>query len=291
MMSSPLTAWLGFTLANALHLLVIAVLALLLIRLLRQVTNRLVRAATTPTRHAQAREQQTRDYANTLYRIGCGMVWALALIIALPEFGINPWPAVMLAGLALLGLGFGAQNLVRDLIAGLHIVFEDQYSEGDTVQVLSTTGRVEKLTLRRTVVRDTRGALVTMANGDIRNVGNLSHDWSQAFVDISVAADEPLEHTLQALENAAAELRADPAWSQALIDGPRVLGIHAYGHTGSTLRLQVRTAPTRQDEVSRELRRRVQMEFQRQNITLSHVQSLEAAPAFHSVEDLPDGTS
>jgi moderate conductance mechanosensitive channel len=291
MMSSPLTAWLNFTVVNALHLSAIGVVALLLIRFLRAMTSRLIRPADSQTRTAQAREQQTRDRANHLYRIGSGVVWVVASITALPEFGINPLPAVVLAGLTLLGLGFGAQNLVRDLIAGWQIVFEDQYSEGETIQALHTTGRVEHLTLRRTVVRDAHGALVTLANGDIRSVGNRSREWSQAFVDISVDADEPLEHTLHALENAAAELRADPAWSQALIDGPRVLGVQAYGHLGSTLRMQVRTAPTRQEEVSRELRRRVQMEFQRQNITMSHVQGLEQAPAFHSVEDLSNGNS
>jgi moderate conductance mechanosensitive channel len=291
MMSSPLTPWLGFTLGNLVHLLAIAVLALVLIRLLRGMTNRLVRPAATPTRAAQVREQQTRDRAGRLYRAGSGIVWVVAVITALPEFGINPLPAVVLAGLALLGLGFGAQNLVRDLIAGAHIVFEDQYGEGDTIRTLGTTGRVEHLSLRRTVVRDGHGAIVTLANGDIRSVGNLSRDWSQAFVDISVSADEPLDHTLQALENAAAGMRADPAWAQTLVDGPRVLGIHAYGHMSSTLRLQVRTAPMRQEEVCRELRRRVQMEFQRQNIAMSPVQSVEHAAAFHSVEDLSDETS
>jgi small-conductance mechanosensitive channel len=131
-------------------------------------------------------------------------------------------------------------------------------------------GRVEQLTLRRTVVRDGRGALVSLSNGEMRTVSNLSRDWSQAFVDIGVAAGTPLEKTLQALEGAAAGLRSDAAWSQALVDGPRVLGVQGYDHTGATLRLQVRTAPTRQDEVCRELRRRIHMEFQRQGIAIAN---------------------
>jgi moderate conductance mechanosensitive channel len=291
-MSSPFTSWLSFTILNALHLLAILVVALLLNRFFREMTNLLIKPAASQTRVAQAREQQTRERANTLYHVASRIVWAAALLTALPEFGISPLPAVLLAGLALLGLGFGAYNLVRDLIAGFQIVFEDQYSVGDTIQALRAVGRVEQLTLRRTVVRDARGALVTLANGDIRTVGNLSRDWSQAFVDISVAAEEPLDRTLQALETASAGIRGDPAWSQALVDGPRVLGIQAYGRLGSTLRVQVRTVPTRQDEVSRELRRRIQIEFQRQSIALSSVQGLEA-PAFHSLEDIsePDSAS
>jgi len=97
-------------------------------------------------------------------------------------------------------------------------------------------------TLRRTVIRDSRGALVTLANGDLRTVGNLSRDWSQAFVDIAVPLDEPLERALQALEVASAALRSDPSWSQAIVDGPRVLGVQSYGPMGSTFRIQVRTA-------------------------------------------------
>jgi small-conductance mechanosensitive channel len=287
MMSSPFTSWFSFTISNGLHLLAIFVLALLLNRFLREVTNLLIRPAASQTRVAQAREQQTRALAGTLYHVGSKIVWGVAVLTALPEFGISVLPAVALAGLALLGLGFGAQSVVRDLIAGFNIVCEDQYAVGDTIQAVHAVGRVEQLTLRRTVVRDSRGALVTLANGDIRAVGNLSRDWSQAFVDISVAAEEPLDRTLQALEAASAALRSDSSWSQALVDGPRVLGIQAYGRLGSTLRLQVRTAPTRQDEVSRELRRRIQIEFQRQNIALSSVQDLQQAPLFHSMEETP----
>jgi len=283
-MSSVFTSWFTLTIPNGLRLLAILVLALLFNRLLRQLANALIKPAPSQTRSAQAREQQSRELAGILYGISNKIVWGLAILMALPEFGINPLPAVVLAGLVLVGLGFGAQNLVRDLLAGFHIVFEDQYGVGDTIQALHTTGRVEHLTLRRTVVRDTHGALVTLANGDIRAVGNLSRDWSQAFVDVSVAPDEPLERTLQALEAAAAGLRGDPAWTQTLVDGPRVLGIQAYGRAGSTVRLQVRTAPTRQDEVSRELRRRIQIEFQRQNVSLASVPGTEDAVAFHSLE-------
>jgi small conductance mechanosensitive channel len=143
---------------------------------------------------------------------------------------------------------------------------EDQFVTGETIQVGDMVGRVEELTLRRTVVRDGRGALVSLSNGEMRTVSNVSRDWSQAFVDIGVAAGMPLEKALQALESAAAELRSDAAWSQALVDGPRVLGVQKYDHERTTLRLQVRTAPTRQDEVCRELRRRIQLQLQRQGI-------------------------
>ncbi len=154
---------------------------------------------------------------------------------------------------------------------------EDQYVVGDTIQVGETLGRVEHVTLRRTVLRDARGALMTISDGDIRTVGNLSRDWSQAFVDIALAPESPVDKTLLALEAAAAELRADPSWSQALVDGPRILGVQSIDRSASTVRLQVRTVPTRQDEVARELRRRIQIEFQKQGIPLSSVQRFEWA--------------
>lgn len=286
-MSSLFTSWFSFTIPNALHLLTILVFAMLLNRFLREKTNLLIKPAAAQTRAAQARELQTRALADSLYQVSSKIVWGVAVLTALPEFGISVLPAVAMAGLALLGLGFGAQTAVRDLIAGFHIAFENQYSVGDTIQALHALGRVEQLTLRRTVLRDARGALVTLANGDIRAVANLSRDWSQAFVDVSVAAEEPLDRTLQALEAASAQLRSDPSWSQALVDGPRVLGIQAYGRSGSTLRLQVRTVPTRQDEVCRELRRRIQIEFQRQSIALSSIQGLEPVPAFEALDEMP----
>jgi small conductance mechanosensitive channel len=278
-MSSPFNHWLELTLPHALRLLGILVIALVLNRVLRAVTNLLVKRAGTPGHVAQVREQQTRTLAGILYGAGSKVVWGVALLTALPEFGINVTPVATLAGLASLAVGFGAQSLVRDVISGFYIVLEDQYVVGDTIQFADYIGRVEQLTLRRTVIRDARGALVTIANGEIRTVSNLSRDWSQAFVDVSLGPESPIEKTLQALESAAADLRGDPSWSQALVDGPRILGVQSFDRTSSTVRLQVRTAPTRQDEVARELRRRIQIEFQRQGIPLSSVQRFELASA------------
>ena len=286
-MLSPFTHWSNFAFPNVLHLLAILVIALVLNGLLRVMTNLLVKPAGSQTRVAQIREQQTRTLAGVLFSAGSKVVWAVAILTALPEFGISTLPAAAFAGVASLAIGFGAQNLLRDLITGFYIVLEDQYVVGDTIQVGDTIGRVEHLTLRRTVVRDARGALVTIANGEIRTVSNLSRDWSQAFVDVPLAADTPLEKTMQALETAAAELRGDSAWSQALVDGPRILGVQSFDHEASTVRLQVRTVPTRQDEVSRELRRRIQIEFQRQGIPLSNVQRLALAGASLSPQGPP----
>ena len=280
-MSSLLSQIPALSAANLLRLAGIFVAALLINRLLRLVSKLMVKPASTATRGAQAREQQTRTLAGVVYSAGSKVVWVLALLMAAQEFGVNVTPVAAIAGLASLAFGFGAQNLIRDGISGFYIILEDQYSVGDVIQVAGTAGRVEHLTLRRTVVRDAGGALVTLANGDIRTVGNLSRDWSQAFIDVAISPTVAQERALQALDAAAAQLRNDASWSQALVDGPRILGLQSYDQSACTVRLQVRTAPLRQDDVARELRRRIQLEFQRQGIALSHVQRVElvSAPA------------
>ena len=286
-MSSLPIHWPEITLTTLFDLLAIVLVTLIVNRFLRMMTDLMVRPAATQNRSAMAREQQTRTLAGVLYSAGSKVVWFVAILTALDKVGINPTPALTLAGLVSVAVGFGAQNLVRDVITGIYIVMEDQYAIGDTIQVGDTNGRVEYLTLRRTVVRDPRGALVTIANGEIRVVSNLSRDWSQAFVDISIAPEISLEKIMQALEAAAADVRSDPSWSQALVDGPRILGVQSFDRSASTIRLQVRTAPTRQDEVSRELRRRIQSEFQRQGIPLSSVQRFEMASTSPSSQEAP----
>lgn len=285
-MSSLLSEIPTLSVSNILHLIGILVAAILINRLLRIFANSLVKPATSQTRTSQAREQQTKSLSDSTYSVGSKVVWVVAILMVAGEFGINVTPVVILSAIVALAIGFGAKDVVRDVISGIFIVHEDQYGVGDTIQVADTIGRVEHLTLRRTVVRDGRGALVTIANGEVRTPGNLSRDWSQTFVDVALSPQVPQERALQALDAAATALRNDPAWSQALVDGPRILGLQSYDQTNSTVRLQVRTAPARHEDVSRELRRRIQLEFQRQGISLSHVQRVELVntPGPHPAE-------
>jgi len=291
-MSSLLSYFPDTSVAIFFRLVAILIVVLVVNRLLRLITNLLIKPAGSEARAAKAREQQTRTVAVVLYSASSKIVWAVALLTAAGQFGINVTPVATLAGLASLALGFGAQNLVRDIITGFYIILEDQFVVGDTIQVGDTVGRVEHVTLRRTVVRDSRGALVTLSNGDIRTVANLSRDWSQAFVDVALSPQLSQEKALQALEAAAAEMRADASWSQAIVDGPRILGLQNFDQNSSTVRLQVRTAPSRQDDVARELRRRIQLEFQRRDIPVSGVQRVEfkSAPVFQGDAVQPPST-
>ena len=139
--------WPEITFTTVVDLVAIFLIALLLNRFLRVMTNLMIKPAGTQSRSAQVREQQTRTLAGVLYSSGSKVVWFVALLTAVDKIGINPTPALTLAGLASVAVGFGAQNLVRDVITGFYIVFEDQYAIGDTIQVGDATGRVENLTL------------------------------------------------------------------------------------------------------------------------------------------------
>ncbi len=260
---------------RGLRLFFIAALAFLLTRLLKALTNRLIRLAGSQSRPAQMREQQTRAMAALLYSSGMMLIILTAILVALPEFGFDVTPLAAAAGLASLAIGFGGQYLVRDLINGFLIVFEDQYVVGDRIKIDDEAGRVEMVTLRRTVLRNDRGAVVNIPNGLIGRVANLSRDWSQTWVDVTVPADELATTALRALENIAAGFRADPDWSGALIEGPRVLGIDSLALTGTTIRIQIRSAPLRQEDVARELRRRIKTVFEQERIPLAAVQKVE----------------
>jgi moderate conductance mechanosensitive channel len=269
--------WTDYAVDHGIRLAAICLIALILNRLLRVLTRRLIPAAGTEGlgRIARMREQHVRTLAGILYSAGTAVILIGAILTALPEFGFSITPIAAVAGLASLSVGFGAQHLVRDIINGFFLIIEDQYVVGETVRIGTVVGRVEHLTLRRTVIRDVQGAVVTIPNGEISQVANLSRDWGQIFVDVSLPSEGSSDAAMVALEKVCAEIRADAAWSPALVDGPRVPGIETFGPGGATLRLQLRTTPGRQDDAARELRRRIQIRFEKENIRWGGVQRVE----------------
>ena len=269
--------WTDLAVWHGVRLATILLIAIILNRLLRIVTRRLLpRAATEPAgRIAKMREQHVKTMAGILYSGGSAVILVGAILTALPELGFTITPIAAVAGLASLAFGFGAQHLVRDIINGFFMIIEDQFFVGETVRIGNVVGRVEHLTLRRTVIRDTQGAVVTIPNGEIAQVANLSRDWGQVFVDVALSMEASTEAAHAALERVSAELRTDAAWSPVLVDGPRVLGIETFGPGGTTLRLQLRTIPGRQDDAARELRRRIQIRFEQDHIRWGGVQRVE----------------
>jgi|SRR5580704_1077313 small-conductance mechanosensitive channel len=267
--------WISQNAGPAVRVVAILVLALIFTRILRALTTRLVKLAKGQTRVSQMREQQTRTMAALVYSVGWFVILAIAVLMALREFGFDIGPVEVAGSLATVAVGFGAQNLIKDLINGFFIIFEDQYVIGDLIQVNGETGRVEYLTLRRTVLRNPAGAIVTIPNSLIGQVSNLSRDWSQAFVDLTVPAAEHVGRALATLEKIAGDFRGDADWSPALVDGPRVLGIESLSLDGTVIRLQVRTILNRKDDVARELRRRIKLGFEQSSIPLSHTHNVQ----------------
>ena len=276
-MTPDIFKWTDIAAARGIRLAAILLIALILNRLLRSLTRRLIPTSGTEGlgRVARLHEQHVKTLAGLMYSAGTALIVIGAILTALPEFGFSVTPIAAAAGLASLAFGFGAQHLVRDIINGIFITIEDQFVVGEIVRIGTVVGRVEHLTLRRSVIRDFQGAVVSIPNGDISQVANLSRDWGQVFVDISIPPEASSDTALAALERVCAELRADASWSPVLVDGPRALGVESLGPAGATLRLQLRTVPGRQDDAARELRRRIQNRFDQDHIRLGGVQRVE----------------
>jgi moderate conductance mechanosensitive channel len=285
-MTESLRGWLETAGTRGVRVLVILLIAFILVRILKALTTKLVQIAKGQTRAALLREQQTRTMAGVVYSVGAALIAAAAVLTALPEFGFDVTPFEAAAAVGSVALGFGAQNLVKDIINGFFIIIEDQFVVGDLIQLNGETGRVEYLTLRRTVVRNFSGAIVTIPNSLVGQVANLSRDWSQTFVDLTVPSDEMVGRALATLEKICGDFRNDANWSQVVVDGPRVLGVESLALDGTVLRLQVRTVLNRKDDVARELRRRIKIAFEESSIPLTHTHQLVVKEAVAS----PDRT-
>src|SRR5580704_10098463 len=173
MANSP-TRWMEIAWTRGLRIAAIIAVAIIVARLMKALTSQLVQISKAHTRVGQMREQQTRTMASLLYSVSVTIIVAGAILMALPEFGFNVTPVEAVAAVASLAFGFGAQTLVKDLINGFFIIFEDQFVIGDMIQLNQETGRVEHITLRRTVLRSVNGAMVTIPNSLIGQVANLS---------------------------------------------------------------------------------------------------------------------
>lgn len=256
----------GWLATEGLNLLKIFVVAALLVRLVRWTSRRMFEWAKRQPLTAQ-REQQILTMTSVVNGVGAVTIGALSSMMALKEIGLDVRPLLAGAGIVGLAAGFGAQNMVRDLIQGVFILVENQYGIGDLIRVAGIQGTVELMTLRRTVVRDGEGAIHYVPNGEIRIVANLSRDWSQVSLSVPVGARKNLEQVLDLLRAAGRELAEDPATGPCLLETPRLLGLDKFTTQEMEILMQVRTQPGRREEVSRELRRRIKMGFERAGLS------------------------
>jgi len=243
--------------------LLLVLVAFILIRLLHLVTNRLIRFS---TRESGARAQQLRTVAGVITSVGIFIIVFLASMQILQQFGVNMGPLLASAGIAGLAIGFGAQTLVHDVINGFFILLENQYTIGEVVQVSGVKGTVESMTMRRTTLRDDDGTVHVVPNSEIKIVSNLTRDWAQVALHISVAYGEDSDRIIKFLQEVGTEVRNDPEFKDDIVADPQVPGIERVAQGEVDYLMLVRTLPGRRFAVARELRRRIKECFEKNNV-------------------------
>ena len=253
------------------RILVILVGSLLLIRLLRVASDRIPRllpAAGGPT--ITEGEKRTRTVAGLVRTVGTSLVLLIAGMMLFREIGMDITPLLAGAGVAGLAIGLGAQGLIKDILAGAFILMEDQFHVGDVIQAAGVSGQVEKMTLRVTTVRDLRGAVHFIPNGEIRVASNLTKEWSRAVLEVGVSYEEDIDHVITVLNEVGQSLADDTTFGKLVLEPPQVLGVEALADSQVTIRMLAKTLPMKQWEVARELRRRIKGTFDREGIQIPY---------------------
>lgn len=197
------------------------------------------------------------------------VIWFIAGIAILSVFDVDLAPIIAGASVFGVALGFGAQNIVRDFLAGTFMVVEDQFGVGDIVDLGEAKGTVEEITLRATRVRDVQGTLWHVPNGQILRVANKSQAWARALLDLEVDGGTDYEQAASVIQHVADHLSADPGFAHDIIDTPEVWGIETFTERGYTIRLVIKTRPASQFRVMRELRIRLTEAFRSNGITVA----------------------
>ena len=190
------------------------------------------------------------------------LVIAIVVLIILALIGIDLGPLLASAGIIGLALSLASQSLLKDIINGFMILMEDHYGIGDVIIVNEMSGFVETMNLRITQLRNEEGRLITIPNGQINIVQNLSKEWSRVDLKIPVALDDDIDQALDMIKQVADKMSHDPAWESLILEEPLLLGVDNIDHTGATVRLWIKTLPLKQWDVAREYRRRLKIAFE-----------------------------
>jgi small-conductance mechanosensitive channel len=210
--------------------------------------------------------QRIEALASVLRSVVSFVVWLVAGLLILGELGFDLAPLLAGAGILGVAIGFGSQSLVKDFLSGFFILVEDQFGVGDIVDLEpGISGTVEAVSLRTTRLRSVDGTVWHVPNGEIKRVGNMSQHWSRAVLDVDVAYDTDLAHARTVIKRVADEL-----WNEGsdILEEPDLWGVEALGRHAVTLRLVVKTRPSRQWVVSRELRERIKRTFDAEGIEI-----------------------
>jgi small conductance mechanosensitive channel len=212
------------------------------------------------------RAQQIQTLAAVINSIGTFVILFVATLQILPLLGLNLGPVLASAGIAGLAIGFGAQTLVKDFINGFFVLLEDQYNIGDTVRLAGMKGTVENMTLRRTELRDDDGTVHIIPNSQVQIVSNMTRDWAQVALHVSVAYSEPTDKIITLLKQVGDDIRHDPAYEQDIVADVQIPGIERVANGEADYLVLVKTKPNRQYAASREFRRRIKEIFEKNNV-------------------------
>ncbi len=254
---------------SGLRILGIVIGAYVTIRLAALVTRRVERAFDDDDPSTMnEREKRAATLGKVLRNIISAAIWSVALLMVLKELKIDIGP--LLAGVGIIGLavGFGAQSLVKDIVAGMFILVENQYDVGDVIKVAGASGKVEKVTLRSTRLRDAEGKVHIIPNGSMDVVTNMTKRYSRFVLDIGVAYKEDVDEVMALLKEIGDELQADPEFGGKIIEPLQVLGVQDFADSAVVIRSLFTTKPMEQWGIGREFRRRIKNTFDAKGIEI-----------------------
>jgi small-conductance mechanosensitive channel len=249
-----------------------AIVNRILLRFIRRFVNTLAGRATSgllsgaPINPRAAARTQTIGIV--LRSLATATIYSFTALLVLGEVGINLGPLIAGAGIAGVALGFGAQSLVKDFLAGIFMLIEDQYGVGDVVDLGLATGTVEAVNLRSTRVRSADGTVWHVPNGGIVRVGNKSQDWSRALIDVTVAYDADIRRASEVIKHVADEMVEDDKWKHDILEPPEVWGVEHVRDGAVVIRLVLKMRPGAQFKLMRELRLRIKEALEQAGIAV-----------------------
>jgi moderate conductance mechanosensitive channel len=265
--SEAIIPWL---LNHGIKILIIAFATWLLNIILSRLIIRAVRIAVKGDPALPPESEKKRE--DTLVRIFNGALRIVIIILAammiLQEGGLKIGPLLASAGIVGLAVGFGGQYLIRDVITGLFIILENQYRIGDVVNIDGTGGSVEDISLRLTTLRDLDGTMHYIPHGDIKRVSNLSKKFARINLDIGIAYSSDLEHVIEVINKTGMELAEDPSYKEYIISPPQFLRVNEFADSAIIVKILGETKPLKQWELTGELRKRLKIAFDRENIEI-----------------------
>lgn len=256
---------------SGLRILLIAIGAYVLIRIVNGVIGRVESIAasrTTDFLSASEAERRLKTLSSLLRSMVFLVIAGIAAVMALRELGMDIAPIIAGAGILGLAVSFGGQNLVRDVISGFFIIFENQIRVGDVAVINGQAGTVEEINFRTTVIRDLQGIVHVFPNGAITQLSNQSKGWSRYVIDVGVAYKENIDYVMEVLREIGDGLCKDNKFSSLILEPLEILGVDSFGDSDVVIKCMIKTLPLKQWEVGRELRRRIKNTFDLKGIEI-----------------------